>query len=131
MTRWERAKKWWLGLKRDERDIFALMIFAVIVIPLQALQPPEWVLYILLGLFGVYVVLSSPKVKDEDREREIARALEKLNKHKGKNGVLEKALAETHRQLNPVKGVEALDEHFKKHPSKISKIKNKQRKKRK
>ena len=114
MKLWETLKNKWLGLKRDERDIFALMIFALIVIPLQALQPPEWVEYVLIGLFGLYVVFSSPKIEEAGKEQE---------------STLDKALKETHRQLNdPVKGVEALDEYFKKNPYKHPKGKLKSRK---
>ena len=52
-------------------------------------------------------------------------------KKKPEPSILDKALKEVERigKQQPVKGVEALDKHFKKHPFKMKKVKSKKRKK--
>ena len=103
MTHFERIKKKWLGMKREDRDLLFLGVFAIVAMGVNALNAPDWVAYCMIFLCMLYVVFTSPKVEEEK-----------------KPSVLDKALKETSVQL---KGIEALDEHFKKHPYKYTKKK--------
>lgn len=94
-------------MTRGNRDIVFLIVFAIVAMITNALQAPEWVAYTLIFIGGIYIVLSSPKIEEDKPE-----------------SVLDKALKETSVQL---KGIEALDEHFKKHPYKHNKGKLKGR----
>ena len=105
MKLWAILKKKWLGMKRDEQDLTFILIFAIIAMTVQALHAPEWVEYAFIFLGMLYIVFTSPKVNEAGNKQE---------------STLDKALKETSVQL---KGIEALDEHFKKHPYKYGKKK--------
>lgn len=100
------------------RDILFLGLFAIIAMGVQRVHAPEWVELVMLAIGGLYIVFTSPKVNDKANEAEDE-----------KGSTLDRALAETEKQLK-LKGVEKLDEHFKKHPYKMPK-RFKSRKKRK
>ena len=103
MNRLRALWKKWLGMKREDRDLLFLGVFAIVAMGVNALNAPDWVAYCMIFLCMLYVVFTSPKVEEEK-----------------KPSVLDKALKETSVQL---KGIEALDEHFKKHPYKYTKKK--------
>lgn len=98
-------------LSRDTKDLLFLACFGVSVISLQALGVPEnYVLYPSIIIVGAYILFTSPKTDEAEKKQE---------------STLDRALRETSAQL---KGVEALDNHFKKHPQKKLKVRNGKRK---
>ena len=103
MNRLRALWKKWLGMKRDDRDLLFIGVFAILAMGTNALHAPDWVAYCIMFLGGLYIVFTSPKIEDEK-----------------KTSTLDEALKETGVQL---KGIEALDEHVKKHPYKYGKKK--------
>ena len=88
MNRLRALWKKWLGMKRDDRDLLFIGVFAIVAMGVNALNAPDWVAYCMMFLGGLYIVFTSPKIEDEK-----------------KPSVLDKALKETGVQL---KGIEAL-----------------------
>lgn len=99
------------NMNEQDRDLLFVGVYAIIAMITHATHAPEWVVYSLMFLGGLYIVFTSPKIEDKEKKQD---------------SVLEQALKETSAQL---KGVEALDEHFKKHPYKMpKKLKSRKRK---
>ena len=92
------------SMTREQKDFILIGVFAVVAIIFNALRLPDSYLLPVFLVGAVLIVLNCPKIDEAEDKQE---------------STLDKALKETHRQLNPVKGVEALDEHFKKHPYKM------------